>query len=457
VTNGRHAAPPSLVGRLAALTRKGTSLQLGGNVLVHASRIASTVVLTRLLTPGDFGIAGLITSLCTILVLVSDVGAYAFIVRHPRAEDRDFLDQLWTIRVIRGAVLALILLALSGPISLFIEQPTMQPAIAVSAFFFLLEGSVSLTFATAARAGQIGRLVMLDSVSSLAQICLAIVIAYFVRNYWAIIIATLLGALIKTILSFALFPGSARRLALNSSTALEIWSFGRFIAASGLLHLAITQSDKLILAKMFSLSELGLYVLAANIAAAPGLVLGSYSNRILYPVFARIHSERPQALSRAFYDTGGHLRMLYQVAAGGFVACAPLVIHILYDPNYARASIYLQILAVAALFKLTVASANDCLLALGQARHIFRLNLAKALWLILAALALGSLYGGIGVVLAVATVDLAAQIYAWGALKRAGVLRFRNELRFIAATIAGFALGYVVNWSAFRFASSWWV
>src|SRR4051794_10049002 len=77
---------------------------IGANVASNLLRLASTMVLTRLLAPNDFGLVAIIASVFSIIAMITDAGFQAYVVRHEQADDAHFLDAIWTIHFARGLV-----------------------------------------------------------------------------------------------------------------------------------------------------------------------------------------------------------------------------------------------------------------------------------------------------------------------------------------------------------------
>ncbi|HBB84471.1 MAG TPA: polysaccharide biosynthesis protein, partial [Sulfitobacter sp.] len=77
-------------------------LSYGG---AQAIRLASNLILTRLLFPEAFGLMALIQVVIVGLTLFSDVGIGPSIAQSKRGDDRDFLNTAWTIQAIRGGCL----------------------------------------------------------------------------------------------------------------------------------------------------------------------------------------------------------------------------------------------------------------------------------------------------------------------------------------------------------------
>jgi len=85
-------------------------------------RLFSNILLTRLLIPEFFGIMALSQVVFQGLGLFSDLGIGQGIIRSNRADEPQFLNTAWTLQVIRGFVLFLLVLIVAYPVSLFYEK-----------------------------------------------------------------------------------------------------------------------------------------------------------------------------------------------------------------------------------------------------------------------------------------------------------------------------------------------
>jgi O-antigen/teichoic acid export membrane protein len=194
----------------------------GTVVFLNLMRIVNSAILTRLLTAEAFGVVGIITSVAVTFGLLSDIGINAFIVRHKDSEDPRFLDELWTLRMIRSLVLSGGVAIASGPIAGYLGKPELQWAIAAGGLIFLFDAVDSMALFGALRSRQVKRLNRIDIVCQVFGVVLSIAIAFFVRSYWAIMLANSLGQLFRAYLSYALFPGSQRRWRFSKARATEL-------------------------------------------------------------------------------------------------------------------------------------------------------------------------------------------------------------------------------------------
>ncbi len=414
-----------------------------GNLVV---RTFSSIILTRLLSPSDFGIVGIITAIFVAVAMLTDLGFMDFLVRHERTEDRHFRDVIWTIHVKRGiAVFAA--LALSSPVIAWaLNKPAIALSLATASSIFALNGLSSLSLLTALRHDKSRQLSILEFSLQVFQTATCILLAFWWRNAWSIIAAMILQIGLRTLLSYWLFPDPTHRLARDPAISSEFTKFSRFVMMSSTLTLIVSQSDKVVLGRLLTLSDFGLYSIALTIASAPMSFAESYVSRIVYPICSRTWREAREDLSTVYYQVRRLPAALYAFACGGLLGSADLVIALLYQPRYSAAASLLSLLMISTALRLPNFAAAQVLVAAGQVSKNVHVTIVRLVWVV-AAMPLGFVFfGPIGVVAAVGTVEVPTTIYSWLLLKRLGILHLNEELSFIGLVGAGALIGWLGTW-----------
>jgi O-antigen/teichoic acid export membrane protein len=424
-------------------------------VFLNVMRIVNSAILTRLLTAEAFGVVGIITSVAVTFGLLSDIGIAAFMVRHKDSDDPRFIDELWTLRMIRSIVLTLGVAIASGPISAYLGKPELQWAIAAGGLIFLFDAIDSMAFFGALRNQQVKRLNKIDIINQVAGVVLSIVIAFLLRSYWAIMIANLLGQLFRAYMSYSMFPGSGRRWRFSKARATELWSFSRFITGSTMLSLVIGQTDKVALSKLFPLEMFGLYMLASNLAGAPAILASTYASRILYPRFAKTAREAPATIAKHFYDQRLQTTLLYALAVGGVFACAPLIVTLIYDDRYLPAIFYFRVLLVSSFFIMNNFATNEVMIAIGQQKFTLQANIVRLIYLVVGGFIGYQTGGPTGLVIVVGAIEAAAQVFSWYCLFRERILDVRKEALILIAGVGGLVLGYGANLAGLGLLAMW--
>lgn len=438
------AAPaqgPSMIRRLINLALRDTNVVVISVILTNLLRALSSVVLTRLLMPEVFGIAGIIASITFTFGMISDLGFQAFVVRHPDGEKPRFLDTIWTMAVLRSAILTVALLALAPTVAGLFGKPELTPVIATSALIFIIEGCASLTLLTALRHRMILRLSLLELAVLLLQIGLSFILAYMWRSYWAILVSMLVSSGFKTLLSYLLFPNALRKPAFDRQYMRDLWAFARFVTGSSIITLLLMQTDKVILGRLMPLDDFGFYILAGNLAAAPLAFTTAYASRVLFPAYSQLWRDQSDNLKAEFYARRRLPSLLYTFAAGGLIGSAPLLIAILYDPRYEASALYLQLLAITPLFALASNAGNEALTATGHIKVTFQASIAKLAWFCIAGPLGYELGGVIGLVIAIGLMEIPAVVFKWFRMHQVNLLDLKQELLFLSAGVAGFVVG----------------
>ena len=123
------ASDGELKGRALSATLVTIVGHFGGNGV----RLASNLILTRLLLPEHFGIMALVNVALIGLHMFSDVGIGPNVIQHEHGEDRAFLHTAFTVQTARGVWLLIAGCLLAWPIAHFYEIPDLVWMIPIAA------------------------------------------------------------------------------------------------------------------------------------------------------------------------------------------------------------------------------------------------------------------------------------------------------------------------------------
>ena len=155
-----------------ARAARSTSWTVLGYGASQGIRLASNLILTRLLFPEAFGLMALIQVVIVGLMLFSDVGIAPSIAQSKRGDDPAFLDTAYSIQALRGVALWLAACALSYPVARFYETPELLTYLPLAALSLVIAGLNPTRIETAHRHLQMGRLTLLDLSSQVNGIAL---------------------------------------------------------------------------------------------------------------------------------------------------------------------------------------------------------------------------------------------------------------------------------------------
>ena len=285
-----HAEP--LARRLA----KGAVVEVSGFGVAQILRLAANLVLTRLLFPEAFGLMAMLSLVLYGIVMLTDVGVAQAVIRSDRGEDLAFLDTAWSIQALRGLFLWVVASLLAWPASVLFREPLLLYLIPIGSLSAPIQGLASTRVFTMRRHLRPLPVVLLEISGQITGLAATIALAYGGLGIWSLVVGTLVAAVTHVGISHVL-PGTHReRFRIDRDARQEIVRFGRWIYASSAVTFAAGRGDQLVLARLLGAASLGVYNIALALAEVPDALVGRVIDRLLYPLYARVHNERPEQL-----------------------------------------------------------------------------------------------------------------------------------------------------------------
>lgn len=380
-----------------------TVLSYGGG---QALRFASNLVLTRLLFPELFGLMTLINTFITGLYLFSDTGVGPSIIRHKRGDDPLFLNTAWTVQVVRGIFLWFFCLALTPVVAHFYQEPQFNYLLPVAGLTTIITGFESTSRFTLNRQMGIRLLSIFELGGQALSIGVFIIWAYFSPTIWALVGGNVLSLILKTIWSHFLIPGYSNRFAWDKDVAQELFSFGRWIFLSTAMTFLAGQSDRIILGKLLTFSQLGVYNIAAQFSLIPHQVVNAMSDKVFFPVFSKFADLPRDEFRNKIKNKRKQILLLSALFLSLLAASGDLLISVLYDSRYQDAAWMMPILTIGVWPSILTQTVDSVLLAIGKPQYISVGTFAKSLYLFILIPLTFHAFGLVGPIIVIAFNDL---------------------------------------------------
>lgn len=363
---------------MARALRSASWLLMGygsGQVL----RLASNLILTRLLFAEAFGMMALVSVITIGLTLFSDIGVGPSIALSKRGDDPKFLDTAWTIQVIRGFLLWGVTLAMAGPVARFYDAPDLALYLPLAGIALIISGFKPTRIETAYRHLLTGRVTAIELASQAISLAFMVLVAVITKSVVALVLGGLVFAMTELMLAHYFLPGHRNRLRWNKIDAHELIHFGKWIFLSTAFWFVTSQGDRAILGKFISLETLGIYNVAFVLASFPMALGYAVNQRLMIPIYrdkpAKNNPEnrRSQRLLR-YGLTGGLLCLVWFMALTG-----PWLVNLLYDDRYALAGTIIVLLALSSAPAVIVMTYDQAALAAGDSRLFFVMTASRAI------------------------------------------------------------------------------
>lgn len=391
-----HATPVDPVG--ADLDRSlvhGIAWTAGLKWLTQVLSWASTLVVARILTPGDYGLVGMATVYLGLVQLVNEFGLGAAILQR-RDLTEDQISRLGGLSVLLGLSLALLSVALAWPIAGFFGEPDVRWIVIVLSATFVTSAFQVLPRALLQRDLEFKRLAWLDGLEALVLTVATLVLAVLGFRYWALVFGGVVGKTVSTVAALA-WRGHRLAWPRRFRTILGEVTFGSHIVVSRIAWYAYNNADAMVVGRMLGKIALGAYNLGWTVASIPVDRISGMVARVTPGIFSAVQND-PPALRRYLLGLSEGMALITFPISVGMALVAQDFVLVVLGEKWRPAIVPLQLLALYGGFRSIATLLPQVLVTTGHSRRSMEFNLAAALILPLCFL-IGSRWGTTGVAL----------------------------------------------------------
>ena len=254
-------------------------------------RLASNLVLTRLLVPEFFGLMALVNTVKMGIELFSDYGITQSVINNKRGDDPLFLDTAWSLKVVRGFQIWGLSFLLAYPMAQFyrLQDPRGELALLLPLIGFtaVLDGFSSTALLSWERNIEIRKYMSYELMLTAITLLGLILLCWWNPSVWSLAFGNVVGATIHMIASHFINPHHRNRFRMDREILREIQNFGKWVAISSSLIFVADQADRFILAKLLSFEKLGIYTIAYTLASIPRDVIRELSGKVIFPAISK--------------------------------------------------------------------------------------------------------------------------------------------------------------------------
>jgi PST family polysaccharide transporter len=277
---------------LRATTIRGGATTLASQAFKFLLSFASTMVAARLLTPGDYGLVGMVTVITGLITTLSHMGLSAATVQCAALTHRQVSTLFWANAALGVAMMALVS-ALAPFIAAFYSEPRLFGIAVTLSAAFALSGLSVQHLALLRRQMRFSRLAAIEIGGLLMSISVLLAAAWMGYGYWSIIFMSLsqtAGTLIGAWIACGWRPGRPARL----SEIRTMLAFGGNVTGYTLVNYLARNVDNLLIGRFFGPQKLGLYDKAYSLLMLPLHQINAPITAVAIPALSRIagHAQR---------------------------------------------------------------------------------------------------------------------------------------------------------------------
>ncbi len=327
----------SVLARMAS----GAAWTLGMRVVDRLLGLVSTLVLARLLIPADFGLVAMGTSLLAILNAATEFGFTQALLQRP-ADDHQAYDTAWSLSILTGASVAILLLAFTPAAVGFYGDDRVGVVLATLALISLVAGLRNTWVIAFERELSFRPLFTINVAKKVCMVVVTIACAVWLSDYRALLIGMVTGASIDVLLSFTLRRERPRwRLA----GASRLFDYSKWWLLHQSTQTVGRRGQDVVIGRRLGAEDLGTYSVAHELASLPTSELSGPIMRAVFPGYMQLRSQ-PEQLSAGFLRVWAAVAAVSIPAAAGIFYLSDAIIFVVLGSKWAAAAPLLGVLSI---------------------------------------------------------------------------------------------------------------
>ena len=325
-----------LAGTLRAKAMRGGVFLGGGGIAEQASRFARNMLLTRLLVPGAFGAMAIVNASAAIIGTLTEVGLRAAVIQNPRGGEKAYLNASWWMGLGRAISAYAIIFVMAPWVARFYGNSDLSALLRVTLLGTLFDGVMSPRSILPQKEMKFGRWIAISNGGAIGGVILTMVLAFVLRDVWALAIGSCSESAFRCLLSYILCPGLPA-FRWDRHAARDLYKFSKGVVGLSFLNLIFTRTDIFVLGKLISTTQLGLYTMGVALIQTPSVLLVGMLAQTLFPAFAHVQEDNDR-VNRILVEVTSWLILLGLPVVVVIYLCGHSLLSIVYGARYVAAA-----------------------------------------------------------------------------------------------------------------------
>ncbi len=359
-------------------------------------------VLAHYLTQKDFGLMAVVIVVISFIQIFIDLGTNSAIIYFKNISEKGLSSVFW-LNILTGLVVYICIYIISPEIERFYNYKNLSEILNVTAITIIVSSVSQIFTALYEKNLNFSILSIITVSSSLASLLTAIYFSINGYGIYAYVYSVIANSLSYSLLMLTYGVKYFRpKLTFSLREIRKLISYGFFQTGDRILIFLHSQFDVLLIGKLLSASELGIFSISKQLSQKPAYTINPVITRVLFPAFSIIEKDR-ELLKNSYLKLINYISSLNAPIYIFLIFFAKPVTLLLLGKHWTDVSLIFQILCLYYLFRAFGNPVGILLLSIGKANISFYWNMIMIV-LIPVFIVLGSFYGVIGVSVSLATV-----------------------------------------------------
>jgi O-antigen/teichoic acid export membrane protein len=342
----------------------GVRWTLAARAGMHLVTWPITILVMRLLEPGDYGVFAIALLVSGFITLFSELGLGVALVQAPDLSEPQ-TRMACTLMISLNAAIALLIIALAPLIAVVFEEPGVAAVMQVLTLELLIVAMAAVPLALMERGLRFKQISLGHLAGGVAGSVVMLGAALMDTGVWALVAGALTCSVVRST-AWVVFHGQLVRPGRLSLRAMRpMVKVSGHVLATRFLWYWSGQADQLVLGRLLHASALGVYSVSAQLAMLPAGKVMEAVNRVAFPILARLQSGS-QGLQLAHRNVAALLALYGFGVCWGMAAVAPEFVGVVLGDKWLKAVYPLTMLSLVAPLRMLCAFNNTVVTAIGK-------------------------------------------------------------------------------------------
>ena len=266
------------------------ALLVGGNAFTSAVLLVRNLVVARLISVEDYGVASTFAITMAVVEMASNLGLQQLVVQDRAGNDPRLQAGLQGFNALRGLASGAVMLALAGPLAAFLGVPEVAWAYQLMALVPVMRGLHHFDVERFKRHMRFGPWVVAGLVPAVLSVAVVWPLDRLFGD-WRVMLWSVLGQVALSLLASHLLAERRFALSLDRRVMAKGLRFGWPLLLNGVLLFLVMHGEKLVVGRELGMAPLGILAMGLTLTLTPTLVLARSAQAFFLPQLSAVQED----------------------------------------------------------------------------------------------------------------------------------------------------------------------
>lgn len=332
------------------------------------------IILARLLSPGDYGIVGMLAIFLSLANTLVDSGMTSALIQKQDRTDEDY-STTFVFNFVASLIIYVILFFAAPYIASFYKTPVLKSITRVISIPIVINSFSAVNRTKLSIELRFREQSIISVISLIFSGLIGIFMAFQGYGVWTLVIQSIVGSFVTSILLILItkwFPG----LNFSKKAFEKLFGFGSRILGTSLLYTLYINMYTLVIGRAFSPVQVGYYNRGDGYAKLPVQTFAELAHKVYFPVLSKVQDDNQKLIIAYTKMVQLPMYLLFPILVGVAAIAEPLIVTMIGEKWLPCVPI-LQILCIGYMFGALTDLNLNLLMVKGRSDLILRLDLIK--------------------------------------------------------------------------------